>query len=184
MFYRKSDVLEIPIGGHVHVNNTRGLLTKINGTLIQVTFHGIAYSEFIWVENARWYNAKEKSPRARLTDLDEHFLDDGKLFYHDVEALTVGNTVSLFLDEDKPTNVRIMNETCIDLIWDFNGNDVEEIHLGNTLDWPCLIMIDDKGQAYYAIYNTDGDYEAVDLYTNVNGTFTQLDTKLSWSFEE
>lgn len=179
MFYRKSDVLEIPIGGHVHVNNTRGVLTKINSTLIQVTFHGIAYSEFIWVENARWYNAKEKSPRARLTDLD-----DGKLFYHDVESLTVGKTVSLFLDEDKPTNVRIVNETCIDLIWDRNGNDVKEIYFGNTLDWPCLIMIDDKGQAYYAIYNTYGDYGVVDLHTNVNGTFTQLDTKLSWSFEE
>lgn len=184
MFFCKSNAIEIPIGRTVRVNGTHGILTKIDGTLINVTFHGMAYSEFVWVDNSRWYSTKEKYPRARLTDLDHHFIDNGNLFYYDMDALIPKRNVGIHVN-GKLTSVRILAETCLDMCWDESSTNVSEIHLGETLSWPCLVMIDTNGQAYYAVYCTDGDYEEVQLYTTVNGIFTRLDDELTgWSFED
>lgn len=183
MFYRTSEVTEIPVGGLIRIGGSAGRLLSVDGTIIKIVFLGLAYSELVWIENERWYNTKEPSPRARIVDMDKFFIEDNKLYFRDVKAVVSRTSVTIDLPTG-PTQMRVITQTCIDLIWDDAGQDVESMFLGETLAWPCLLMVNDKGQAYYMVYGTDGDYEGIDLYTNIDGQFTQLDINWNsnWSF--
>lgn len=173
MFRYSEDKKKVEIGNVVRVKGLQGVLTEVTSNSIKITIGEIAYSEIVF-ENGRWRNAKDPIGRPMyLIHMSDYTIENGELFYTNRSVINVGD----FVDE-----MKVVAETGITLLWDRTSSKVERVRIGIIEADPCLILIDNKGMAHYAIAVDDGDYEAVQLYTTEFGKFEHL-YDLPWKYD-
>ncbi|AAQ17711.1 hypothetical protein Aeh1ORF052c [Aeromonas phage Aeh1] len=173
MFRYSEDKKKVEIDNVVRVKGLQGVLTEVTSNSIKLTIGDIAYSELVF-ENGRWHNAKDPIGRPMyLINMSDYTIENGELFYTNRSVINVGD----FVDE-----MKVVAETGITLLWDRTSSKVESVRIGIAEEDPCLILIDNKGMAHYAIAVDDGDYEAVQLYTTSFGQFEQL-YDLPWRYD-
>ncbi|UYD60024.1 hypothetical protein OPFAMLBM_00003 [Aeromonas phage avDM12-TAAL] len=173
MFRYSEEKKKVEIGSLIRVKGLQGVLTEVTDNTIKITIAEIAYSEFVF-ENGRWHNAKDPiNNRMHLLHLSDYTIKNGELFYTNRSEIGVGS----YVDE-----MKVVAETGITLVWDKTGSKVESVRIGIIEQDPCLILIDNKGMAHYAIAVEDGDYEAVQLYSTNCGKLEHI-IDLPWRYD-
>lgn len=173
MFRYSEDKKKVEIGNVVRVKGLQGVLTEVTSNSIKLTIGDIAYSELVF-ENKRWRNAKDSIGRPMyLIHMSDYTIENGELFYTNRSVINVGD----FVDE-----MKVVAETGITLLWDKTSSKVECVRIGIIEADPCLILIDNKGMAHYAIAVESGDYEAVQLYSTNNGSLEHV-LDLPWRYD-
>lgn len=183
MFCFDCEKQEVEIGSAIKVKGLIGTLTKILDNRILITVADIAYVELAY-DNERWYNTADacQSPRMNILSMSDYTMEDGKLYFKNTDFILNGNEVQIRVD-DKKIWVRVITQTAVTMHWCNNGSDVKRITIATTQEDPCVILVDDLGRSYYAVYVEDGDYQATQLYTNRDGKFVRLEHDLSWRFD-
>ncbi|ADM80021.1 hypothetical protein phiAS5_ORF0178 [Aeromonas phage phiAS5] len=184
MFCYDCEKREVEIGSTVKVKGLIGTLTEILTDRIVITVSSIARIELAYAECGRWYSTMDKckSPRMYLSTMSDYSMENGKLYFADTSSILPGNEVQIPID-GKQIWVRAIAQTAITMHWKNNEIDVDHVTFSSTQDDPCMVLLDDLGRSYYAVYVEDDDYQATQLYTNRNGEFVRLEQDLNWRFE-
>ncbi|BES53208.1 hypothetical protein [Aeromonas phage phiWae14] len=184
MFRYDCEKREVEIGSTVKVKGMTGTLTEVLADRIVITVSSIARIELVCTECGRWYSPMDKcqSPRMYLGSMSDYSMDNGKLYYTNTSSILPGSEVQISVD-GKQIWVRAIAQTAITMHWKNNEIDVDHVTFSSTQDDPCMVLLDDLGRSYYAVYVEDGDYQATQLYTNRNGEFIRLDQDLNWRFD-